>query len=244
MSESYNIVAARGSLDEDQRQRLLAPLNPNRVSRKNQFSYLAQHDVRAMLIRILGFGRFDLEVIDTHVAFETEDANRWNVAYRVTARLTVYDRRGLPVCVYTESALAEAQNQPQRGEAHDQALKSAASDEMKRCAVNLGDQFGLSLYNNGSTRAFVIETLEDKATISESETPDPDPALSTLVETIRFLGMDPNPGTRTMALSEIRMGLDDETVYSEVEFDGRTVTIGRIIEAAAEGKLLVKEPTP
>ena len=240
MSESFNVIAARGQLAADQRERLLRPVNPNRVSRKGKFSYLAQHDVRAMLIRIFGFGRFDLEVLDTVLAFESEDAGRWNVAYRVTARLTIYSREGLPVATYVENAIVEAQNQPQRGEAHDQALKSAASDAMKRCAMNLGDQFGLSLYNNGSTKAFVIETLEDHPTVSESEN-DPDPALDILVEAIRFAGGELDQGLRVIALSEIRAGLADEIMLTEVLVDGRQATIGRLIEVAAGGAFLADE---
>ena len=36
------------------------------------------------------------------------------------------------------------------GDAHDMALKTAESGALKRAATNLGDQFGLSLYNDGS----------------------------------------------------------------------------------------------
>jgi recombination DNA repair RAD52 pathway protein len=40
------------------------------------------------------------------------------------------------------------------------AIKSAESDALKRAAINLGTQFGLSLYNNGSLRDVVIQTLD------------------------------------------------------------------------------------
>ena len=39
------------------------------------------------------------------------------------------------------------------------AVKTAESDALKRAAINLGDQFGLSLYNNGSTAPVVTQTL-------------------------------------------------------------------------------------
>jgi hypothetical protein len=39
------------------------------------------------------------------------------------------------------------------------AIKTAESDAFKRAAINLGDQFGLSLYNNGSTQPVVKQTL-------------------------------------------------------------------------------------
>ena len=41
------------------------------------------------------------------------------------------------------------------------AIKTAESDALKRAASNLGDQFGLSLYNNGSSAPVVITTLEE-----------------------------------------------------------------------------------
>jgi hypothetical protein len=39
------------------------------------------------------------------------------------------------------------------------AIKTAESDAIKRAAINLGTQFGLSLYNNGSLRDVVVQTL-------------------------------------------------------------------------------------
>lgn len=50
-------------------------------------------------------------------------------------------------------------NQPSLGDAHDQAMKTALSQGLKRCAANLGDQFGMSLYNGGSYDAVVLGTL-------------------------------------------------------------------------------------
>jgi hypothetical protein len=39
------------------------------------------------------------------------------------------------------------------------AIKTAESDALKRAAINLGTQFGLSLYNNGSLQDVVVRTL-------------------------------------------------------------------------------------
>ena len=46
-----------------------------------------------------------------------------------------------------------------RGEAHDMAIKTAESDALKRAAINLGTQFGLSLYDEGSMKDVVGMTL-------------------------------------------------------------------------------------
>ena len=40
------------------------------------------------------------------------------------------------------------------------AVKTAESDALKRAAINLGTQFGLSLYQNGSLRDVIIQTLD------------------------------------------------------------------------------------
>jgi hypothetical protein len=67
---------------------------------------------------------------------------------------------------YTEWAAGDATN-PTLADAHDQAIKTAESQAFKRCAVNLGDQFGLSLYKNGSTAASVGEVIGQEHSDSE-----------------------------------------------------------------------------
>lgn len=58
------------------------------------------------------------------------------------------------------------------GEHHDNALKTAASDATKRCAINMGTQFGLSLYDNGSLREVIRQTVIVPDGVS---TPEPTP---------------------------------------------------------------------
>ena len=69
----------------------------------------------------------------------------WKVVYEATVQLTIHQTGA----VYTESAIADGVL-PDFTEAADAALKSAESDALKRCAIFLGTQFGLSLYQNGS----------------------------------------------------------------------------------------------
>jgi recombination DNA repair RAD52 pathway protein len=159
------------ALTTEQTDVLLRPLNPSRVSKRSQggqsLSYLEAWDVKAHLIRIFGFGGWSAEVIESSLAFEEEVKTRsgsdaWSVGYKVTMRLTVFgvaqtvDVRGRRDrdAVYTEAAVGSAVL-PSRGDAHDMAVKTAESDALKRCAINLGDQFGLGLYDGGSTRAAV-----------------------------------------------------------------------------------------
>lgn len=159
-------------LNKDQYEQLLKPLNRSRVATRSQagrnLSYLEAWDVKAHLIRIFGFGGWSSEVLDASLAFEDQnEKGQWNVGYKVTLRLTVfgtsevYDVRGRRDrdCIYTETAVGSA-TLPQRGEAHDMAVKTAESDALKRAAINLGTQFGLSLYDNGSTNDVVRTTLD------------------------------------------------------------------------------------
>lgn len=155
----------RGELTTKQVEQLLRPIHPARVLRDGKGkSHVSQQDVTAHLIRMFGFGNFDFEVIQTELLFETPRSenpghdSRWDVCYRALCRLTIRDQSGEPIAAYEDGSTATARNQS-RGDAHDLAYKSAISLSKKRCAINLGDQFGLSLYNKGQTSPLVIATL-------------------------------------------------------------------------------------
>jgi recombination DNA repair RAD52 pathway protein len=150
-------------LNARQYEQLLKPLNESRVAKRGQagrqLSYLEAWDVKAHLIRIFGFGGWSADVLESTLAFEDKnEKGQWNVGYKVTLRLSIPTLE----CTYTESAVGSA-NLPQRGEAHDMAIKTAESDALKRAAINLGTQFGLSLYNNGSMRDVVVQTLDKES---------------------------------------------------------------------------------
>lgn len=151
-------------ITEEQLKALMGPLNGNRVLSRSQggraLSYLAGWDVKATLIRIFGFGGFSAEVTDTKVLeidrIDKDDARNSSnhpqveVLATVTVRLTIHQTGA----IYTESAAA-SQKGRDVGEVTDFAIKTAATDALKRCAINLGTQFGLSLYDNGSTSEVV-----------------------------------------------------------------------------------------
>lgn len=145
---------------------LLRPIAPQRVLQDGKgHSHVSQQDVTAHLIRMFGFGGFDTEVLSVECVFERERCNpkgeatgRFDVCYRALMRLTIRDEHGNRVCSYEDGSTATAQNQT-LGDAHDLAFKSAVSLAKKRCAINLGDQFGLSLYNKGQQSALVLATL-------------------------------------------------------------------------------------
>lgn len=146
-------------LSDGQIRTLMAPLNQNRISHRKQggssLSYLEAWDVKATLIRVFGFGGFSAECIETDVFdIRNPDPNndkKFAVSARCTVRLTIHQ---LGV-VFTESAASSQVGSQGIGDVADFAIKTAESDALKRAAIYLGTQFGLSLYNNGSTQEVI-----------------------------------------------------------------------------------------
>ena len=158
----------RGTLTAQQIKLLEAPLDPKRVKKSQGQSHLEGWDVRAHLTRIFGFGGWDetllsVECIYEHLGNELKtDKKQWYVTYRCTMRLTIWgtDTEGNRAVagIYEEGAIGGAENQPSHADAHDLAMKESMTQALKRCAINLGSQYGLSLYNDGST-ASVAEVI-------------------------------------------------------------------------------------
>ena len=149
---------------------LMQPIRGARIANRQQggktLSYLEAYDVRAHLIRVFGFGGFDAEVLDYDLAFVRDYENNdkkpmQEIAYKARVQLTIRDRTGAAIARYTECAVGSASGGSGFGDLHDNALKSAVSDALKRCAINLGSQFGLGLYDNGSRAEVVRQLVED-----------------------------------------------------------------------------------
>jgi hypothetical protein len=156
-------------LDADQIEMLRESIDPRRIGKDGKgFSHLEAWDVRRRLIQIFGFGGWSFDVKSTelasHVADEKKGRNgtytAHTVVYRVVGRLTVRNRSGVYLTHFDDGAAGDATNFPSLGDAHDMALKTAMSQALKRCAVNMGDQFGLSLYDDGSIQPVVATAAE------------------------------------------------------------------------------------
>ncbi|MCX5522259.1 RAD52 family DNA repair protein [Streptomyces bobili] len=190
--------ASAPKLTEQQLGFLLTPISSNRVRNLRGMSHLEAWDIRRQLIRIFGFEGFTIETISLDLVAEREtkqgERSRWTIVYRAQVRLTVKATDGRPLATFEDAAAGDAVNQPSIGDAHDLAMKTALSQALKRCAVNLGDQFGLSLYNDGSKDAVVLRSLAYMgAPVAESEDsevrPEPTPQEQT--------PPDPNPAPPT-----------------------------------------------
>ncbi len=148
------------ALSQHQIEQLLKGINPNRVAQRRggggkSLSYVEAFDIKAHMIRIFGFGEWSWDVLSADLAYQIQGERNWEVGYRVIGKLTVHATGA----TYTEAAVGMA-SLPNVGEAHDMAVKTAESDAFKRAAINLGDQFGLSLYKNGQTAPVVIATIQ------------------------------------------------------------------------------------
>jgi hypothetical protein len=154
------------SLNAQQVEQLLKPVNRKRVQRDNKgMSHLAAYDVSAHLTRIFGFGGWEKRITSLELVSEREikdperDRMGWHVTYRCQMTLVVKDPAGSVIWSNDDGATGSASNLPILGDAHDFAMKNAISYALKRCAKDLGDQFGLSLYNKGSLHPLVVRTL-------------------------------------------------------------------------------------
>ena len=171
----------------EQTERLLRPIRPERVYEQQGQSYVAGWEIAAHLTRMFGFCGWEkailaLEPILEHSKQRTnnqgipqcDDAGEpvlgWYVTWRCSLRLTIYDAHGQVMWVNEDAATGSASNQTSPADAHDLAMKTAITTALKRCAKDLGDQFGLSLYNKGSQREVVQMTLVGGA----EDEPEPD----------------------------------------------------------------------
>jgi recombination DNA repair RAD52 pathway protein len=194
MSDSHG----QQCLTERQRMALGRPLDKDRVASRRgdgkNLSYLEAWDVKAHLTRIFGYCGWDSILADYRGVFERgydrvernkdgsptgETTPMIEIAYSAKVQLSVRCEHGVVIATHCEAAVGQAnvtQTNASRGDAHDNALKQAESDALKRCAINLGTQFGLSLYNNGSLSDVVGRTLMD-ADLLHTPTPDQQAAL-------------------------------------------------------------------
>jgi hypothetical protein len=172
-NDLYDHLFGRGRVTAEQWDYLLKPIRSTRLARREQggktLTYLESWDVRAHLTRIFGFGNFDVMVHDEqHIANRDYMSNpktgdpkpMVEVIWKAMVTLVIRDSNGGEIARYTEGAVGATSGPASMlGEHHDNALKTAASDALKRCAINLGTQFGLSLYDNGNRNDVVKTTI-------------------------------------------------------------------------------------
>lgn len=191
--EATDEPAAVGRLTPAQRRRLLRPLNEKRLKKNPKgFVYIPHELSRAELIKTFGLCGYDLETVNlAQVSFRSNENNsRFWAVFRATVKLTVKDENGNPLAVYTASGAGAATNLPSEGDAIDMAIKSAESEAFKRCVINLGDQYGLSLYDDGALESVGGSLVDNPILRAENErqqganpaAPTPEPRQDTASE--------------------------------------------------------------
>lgn len=163
---------------------LLSGIKGRRVGKDAKgFSHVEAYDIRAHLNRLFGFARWSadiltMELVSVRDAKTKAGKDAVEVIYRAQCRLKVNAADGTELASYTEWACGDSL-QPSLADAHDQALKTAESQALKRAATNLGDQFGLSLYNKGQLEPIVGVTIVRPAVpTSEAEASEDVPDLT------------------------------------------------------------------
>lgn len=179
------------TMTQEQHDQLLRAPEAKAIHQRSQagrtFSYLAQHAVRTELIRVFGFDGWEGQVLDARLIESKQvDEKKWMAVWHVRYRLTVRWQSEYPTTsTWTEDAVGSAFGNSQP-DTLDQALKSAASDAMKRCAMNLGSRFGLGLYFDGYTGDVVRYTLQSTSDgTSEHSKHDPVRELREAVDALK-----------------------------------------------------------
>jgi hypothetical protein len=160
----------RGMLTFEQVDELVKSINPEYVDSKQKLTYLAQHQARAEMNRIFGYANWDLHTDQVTPLYEEQretgtgqgKAMRWIVGYRAQVTVNIRDLWGMPLASYTGVHAEENAPQPNRGEAHALALTSVDSYALRRALINLGDRFGLGLYDGGKVDAHGKYTIQQQ----------------------------------------------------------------------------------
>lgn len=154
-------------------ERLVRGIDPTHVEKKQGLAYMAQHEVRAELTRIFGFGNWDSQVESMQFLWEYEVPKDhpeypakgtkpmyFRACYKAAVRLTIRDYWGNHVCSFVEEHVEANSVLPDRGEAHAMAVTSVESYALRRAAISLGDRLGLGLYDGGEVKPLVKGTLQ------------------------------------------------------------------------------------
>lgn len=178
---AYAHSLGRGMLTFEQIDELVKPINPEFVESKQGKTYLAQHQARAEMNRIFGYGNWDSSVEEMGLLYETQQAgrdgkDRWVIAYRAKVTVNVRDLWGMPLATFSEYHAEENAPQPNRGEAHALAMTSVESYALRRALIGLGDRLGLGLYHAGSTAPHGKWSIQQMPGLMYDWTPTGQPA--------------------------------------------------------------------
>lgn len=161
---------------------LREPLERGKIrQRPDGVWYIAAHDVERRLNEVFGLGwTQEIKSVDlvSCASRAGGKGNVWVACYRVLLRLTVLLEMG---GVIFRDGVSCSYGRPQATaeDAHDQGLKSAATDALKRAAKTLGDSLGLALYVDPAealAEGYVVDVLPGGRAVQSPVAPPPTPA--------------------------------------------------------------------
>lgn len=147
--------------------------NPKQPKGPNNplLDYLDWRTVVRTLNRIFGYGHWEMDVKDIKYLGEWEKSGAPKVVV-ATVALTVTlrdgDERYLDSASYTNVGVGEVHYDSCSGV--DMAVKGAIWDGVKRCATALGEQFGITLYDDESPNTEIDSSDEERATTARVST--------------------------------------------------------------------------
>jgi Rad52/22 family double-strand break repair protein len=217
-------------LSYDQLRALFADLNPKRVKTRTTpgsskpMSYLEAWDVKAALIRVFGpagtsWTQQDAQIVQIEKVPKVKWVNgvkeplpfpenfNWQITAQVRGTLTIHQTGasygGVAVCTQVGSTF---------GDVADFAMKTADSDALKRGAIFLGTQFGLSLYDDGSTADIVRMSMAEDAKWPQ---PKPGEVVATNANGEKLLTEGTNPEGQALVERALKMAEERDNARSE-----------------------------
>jgi DNA recombination protein Rad52 len=151
------------TFNEEQKKLLNEKINPSNVSFRlgggnQQLAYVESWHVIKEANRIFGFDGWSSETLETSLVAEDSKC----VSYIAKVRITVGNN------IVREGTGAGHGRMGSIGEKHELAIKEAESDARKRCLMQFGDSFGLSLYDKGKAWS---KTEDSKPATTSSDKP-------------------------------------------------------------------------
>ena len=148
------------SFNEEQKKLLNQKINKDNVSFRSggggqQLAYVESWHVIKEANRIFGFDGWSSETLETSLVSEDSKC----VSYIAKVRITVGN-------VIREGTGAGHGRMGGIGDKHESAIKEAESDARKRCLMQFGDSFGLSLYDKDKAW---LRPDDSKSTISSNK---------------------------------------------------------------------------
>ena len=184
-------------LSPEQTTQLLLPVAEERVAFRQGLAHMEAYELRAHLNRVFGFAQWSEEVLHYRIAREEIAKDTITVVYEAQVRVRFH---GDEAAVYTEVAVAGDTGQRSNvATVYHRALTSAVAAAFKRACSNLGDQFGLSLYGDGSIEPIVRQIVGNYAgdvqagahAIGEEVAQDRLAAKNELRDAVRNAKLDP-----------------------------------------------------